>query len=200
MSTPIITFDVDGVLAGGGFIPEMDRRPEVYEDLPLLDLRAPDILNELTRKYSVYIVSSRRFENALDVTRRWLNKHGFHLSWLSGVLCVDGAKEKVKAIHLLGSRLHVDDSPEVLDSLDCWGVLFLGLDKQYWWAAAKEGKYSDRLITCYSWGDLSKCIPDLNRPPQPIAGTTYIIDDPSNKGYITISMDEALYRRVQAAI
>lgn len=164
-STPLITVDVDGVLAGGGYIPAWDRKPEIYESLSLLDPACPSIINELTRTYNVYVVSSRKFPNALDVTRRWLNEHGFYLSWLAGVVCAAGAPAKSAVIDLLRPRVHIDDSPELLRGLQCSKLLFLGNTKKYWWPDARAGATTDMDAVCYDWGEVPEVLETLCARP-----------------------------------
>lgn len=155
MSTPIISFDIDGVIAGGGYIPEMDRKPEVYEELLLLDPSIPEIINNLCRRYSVYIISARRFENALEVTRLWLHKKGFNLSWLCGVMCLPSWDSKIQTILSINPSIHIDDSPMMLKPLPVLcQVLFMGPYND--WPGIEE--YSQQVCTVYNWQEVQELL------------------------------------------
>jgi hypothetical protein len=129
VSKPIISFDLDGVLVGGRYIPEWDRTPEVYNSLPPADPTAADILWELESKFHTYYVSSRRFENALEVSMEWLLDHGFPCGY--GVIV--GQHNKPEMLRLLGVSVHFDDDPRVVMAYPSVGVLcaFPGCGWQY---------------------------------------------------------------------
>lgn len=131
MSTPILSLDCDGVLADGTYIPEWDRHPEVYRKLKLVDENVPAYLHMLCRKANVYVVSSRCFDNAVDVTRMWLQENGVYLSMLAGVICNIPSDLKPEFVQLLGARLHVDDNPTIVRGMGAMGLL-LALPNSQW--------------------------------------------------------------------
>lgn len=119
-----ITLDIDGVVAGGNYIPEWDRRVEVYSTLPLLDPMIPEYLDELCRRFHVYFVSGRCFPGALEITRMWLSKF-LPLYMPAGVVTGVHYFDKPRMTKLLKSVVHVDDDPRVINGL-AWskGVWF----------------------------------------------------------------------------
>jgi 5'(3')-deoxyribonucleotidase len=86
MNKPKISFDCDGVLAGGHYIPAWDRQPQVYARLPLLDYAVPNVLNKLMNSYNVYIVTGRKFDGALETTQEWLAENNVDVHHLAGVV------------------------------------------------------------------------------------------------------------------
>lgn len=117
-----ISFDMDGVLTGGSYIPEWDRRPYHYRDLPLLEECAPEIFNDLAKRYDVYIISARNFENSTRITKEWLESKGFE-GWM-GICTGISVPRKAKLVKHLGISLHIDDHPEVCRILGDHALLF----------------------------------------------------------------------------
>lgn len=152
----ILTCDVDGVIAGGEFIPEWERYPERYLSLPLLEEDIPHQIHKLAAKHSLYLLSSRKFPNALDYTRLWLNQSGFSLTDFCGVLVGLGAKEKVMVAQALHSNLHFDDDFRVASITPlCMGVL-IRHDQ-----AASHYPWSERAVATgwpylRNWNDITK--------------------------------------------
>lgn len=155
MTVPVISFDIDGVIAKGGYIPEWDRKPKVYEKLDLMDPRVPYIVNDLTRRFSVYIISARRFENALDTTRRWLVEKGFYLHWLCGVMCLRGWEEKEAVLRALQPAFHIDDAPRFVRCVP-GGVLYY--DGESDWPEARELAESGEVLVVNRWADIDEAI------------------------------------------
>ena len=114
----ILTIDIDGVLAGGEYIPEWERYPERYLTLPLIEEGLPSLIHKLARKHSLYLLSSRAFPNALDYTRLWLEKVGFASADFCGVVVGAGKTEKVVLTQLLQATIHIDDDYRVVDKLE----------------------------------------------------------------------------------
>jgi hypothetical protein len=127
---PIISFDLDGVLVGGNYIPEWDRKPEIYRSLPAANPNAYEVLWELANKFQIYYVSSRCFDSALQVSYEWLFDNGFPLG-PGGVIV--GQRNKPEMLRLLGVSVHFDDDPRVVLAYPSVGVLcaFPGCSWQY---------------------------------------------------------------------
>ncbi len=121
---PVLTFDCDGVLAGGHYIPAWDRYPETYAALPLQDAAAPRVLDKLAESYNIYFVSGRRFPGALDTTRRWMANNGIDLSHIAGVIVGQPRLLKAQMAEALGAALHFDDDPKVVEMMGVRGVRY----------------------------------------------------------------------------
>lgn len=149
----ILTFDIDGVVCGGEFIPEWERYPETYLNLPVLDPILPAYFHDLAKKYSLYLISSRKFPNALDITKLWLNKNDFCPTDFSGVIVGLQYEEKVKMVRLLQSILHVDDDFRVTGPLGLKGCLLLhdSIKVHYPWSSkAVEAGH----VVYHDWKDV----------------------------------------------
>ena len=105
----ILTIDIDGVLAGGEYIPEWERIPERYLSLPLLEPDLPNTIHKLARKHSLYLLSSRKFDHALDYTRLWLEQSGFAMTDFCGVMVGLNPQRKRIIFDLLHADYHIDD-------------------------------------------------------------------------------------------
>jgi 5'(3')-deoxyribonucleotidase len=174
MSTPIITFDCDGVIAGGGYIPREDRRPEVYAALPLLDKSAPDIINDLCQHYGIYIVSARDFEDALNVTKRWLNRNGVDLDWLAGVTCTS-IDSKIKILQALNPLYHFDDAPMILNVLSRSSRVLFSLHGSRWLGA---DEYAKQNRTVRSWQEIQNLLYSYCPNPPALAPKTGVAYGP----------------------
>lgn len=118
----IITIDIDGVLAGGEYIPEWERYPERYLSLPLLEKDLTTTIHKLARKHSLYLLSSRGFPNALDYTRMWLEENSFSMSDFCGVIVGLGKTKKVYLVDTLKADCHIDDDYRVVSELPNKGL------------------------------------------------------------------------------
>lgn len=156
----VVTFDIDGVIAGGRYIPEWERFPEVYMELPLLDPSAPEVIHEVAKKYSVYLISSRSYPQALSSTRLWLNKVGFYMPDFSGVLVGLTPHQKAAMASLLGSVMHLDDDWRVVWDMGEAGVLFDG-DSEWVYPPDKETIKLMRKI--HGWDAVMKTVDDHAR-------------------------------------
>jgi hypothetical protein len=114
MNKPIITFDMDGVIAR--YVPMTNPSAADYYACTLDDPRIPNVLWSLSTRASIYIVSARRAEGVLDVTWSWLGKHGISRPWIAGVICQIPSKQKATFVNMMGSTLHFDDHPVVIRS------------------------------------------------------------------------------------
>lgn len=154
---PIISFDIDGVVAGGNYIPEWDRRPEIYKELPILDERARDVIYNLSWKYNIYFVSSRKFPNALRTSVDWLYGRGFNpSSRCCGVICYGKTPlEKPLILSALGSRLHFDDHPGIVAGYSGRAALFINdreVDSQ--WPGTDYWVDSGKVPVVRGWGEV----------------------------------------------
>lgn len=141
---PIISFDIDGVLADGKMIDwhQQKDHPEIYSQLK--NLMPSKIWNELTLNYHIYLVSSRSFPSALEVTLSWLQQNQLTPAFARGVI-LNQAFHKAAMVRMLGSQLHIDDDPAVVKELGVYGVLF----RNPYWAASCE--YYDRFGGVTNW-------------------------------------------------
>jgi hypothetical protein len=118
----VISFDVDGVVASGGFIPVEERSAERYEKCTLLDLEIPRYINQLARTHDVYFISSRNHVNALDSTHEWLYEAGIYMDYIKGTICGIPAYNKPFLCRMLGVSAHFDDDPAAVTTSFGWLV------------------------------------------------------------------------------
>lgn len=128
--TKVISFDIDGVIAGGRYTPEWDRTPNHYLGLPLVDSRIPEILKRLAKDdWNIYLVSARRYEDALSSTRLWLERHRISVA---GVLVGVPRLLKGSVIEILHAEKHFDDDLSVVKMIHGGrGVLFYSPEWDY---------------------------------------------------------------------
>ena len=146
-----ISFDIDGVIAGGHYLQWWDRMPETYAALPVIE-GAIDGLTRLTDRYNVYLVSGRRFADALTITRIWLREKGLDLRDLCGVIVGIPRMLKPIVIESLGSQLHFDDDPKVTQMLGVRGVWFEGKEWPGWEELVQDS------LKVKTWQDVSVLI------------------------------------------
>lgn len=113
-SSPIVTIDIDGVLADTGYVPKTEQGayehyqnakpfPEAYEFLHWL----------YQRRFEVWFLSSRSFSGAQAITEAWVHHHfgnlnpWYHKKVLTGLH--DETTPKVIIANELHSVLHIDD-------------------------------------------------------------------------------------------
>lgn len=159
MSRLAISFDVDGVLAAGGYTPRWDRKPDYYLQCPLVDPVIPHYMFRLTQLYDVYIVSSRAFGDALQTTKDWLWKVGVNTNSLAGIITGVSYQNKATLVPLLGCEWHIDDDPRVCEALGAkHAILF---DSPQWDANAlsdfQPRAYNWKLL--YDWLVLNHSVP-----------------------------------------
>jgi hypothetical protein len=151
------------VIASGGYIPEIDRVPEVYRHLALLDPEAPALINSLATTYDIYFITARSFDDALLVTKRWLAKNGVDIAALAGIITNQHRHMKASLVKKLNSQLHFDDDPLVAVACCARGILFLGERRDRWFPEAEAIR---RIVpTVYSWQRVAKSI-DAQLGPQ----------------------------------
>lgn len=121
MSKPfVITCDIDGVIAGGGYIPPAKRTAEFYATLPLLDPDAPRIINKWGDKYTWCFITGRSFENCDIVTNTWLDEQGIN-SYDKLIPFIAQSYKGPVAAHLR-STLHIDDDWSAIDSCEARNI------------------------------------------------------------------------------
>lgn len=155
MSRKIISFDVDGVLAEGGFTPPEDRNNKVYCKKPVADPEVIPSLQWLSILYDIYCVSTRSHPDANLGLRAWLHFIlGLEMDTIAGCITgpSGGAKDntlmdKADVVRVLGAKIHIDDHPEHVTSMPGVGVL-MPSDMPSSQAAA------GKLPTVYDWAQL----------------------------------------------
>jgi hypothetical protein len=126
----IISFDCDGVLTSGGFVPPEERTNAKYAKINPQEDAIPS-LHWLSTLYDIYIISQRSHENSNLGLRAWLHwVLGLELDTIAGVITgpSGGASEgiymdKGRIVEALGCVAHFDDNPHHLANLSV-GVLF----------------------------------------------------------------------------
>lgn len=130
MARKIISFDCDGVITPGGFVPPELRTNKHYAFLKPQP-GAVEALDFLSNMYDIYIISQRSHENSNLGLRAWCHWIlGLELDKIAGVITGPsaGAKEgtymnKNLVVETLGCLVHFDDNPHHLVGMKC-GVLF----------------------------------------------------------------------------
>ena len=152
-----ITVDLDGVVVGGIYVSEWDRKPKIYASLPVIDGACNGIWH-LAVRHNVYWLTSRSFEQAGLTSIDWLKFNNFPLG--SGVITGVPSDCKKFVAKALGAAMHIDDNPAIVSSLigtGVVGVLFVGRDESGWWAGTREWIDSGRpYFNC--WDTMSKWI------------------------------------------
>jgi hypothetical protein len=152
----IVSLDIDGVLAGGEYIPEWDRtNGAAYAALPLIDPQIPEYIHAIAKRHSVYLISSRQFPGALDTTRLWLNKQRFCMTDFCGVIVGLNHTTKIEMVKLLRATLHFDDDYRVIEPLGTTGLLCKFTKTTYPWSQKfidEDGWY------CHDWNNLTRTL------------------------------------------
>jgi hypothetical protein len=151
-----ISFDLDGVVADGHYVPVEERTNAVYFRKPPVRADVAAMLRNLAIYYDIFFISARSHINANIGARAWLKYIlGLDLETVAGVitgsLTWDGVDptspySKIPAIQSCGSRIHIDDDPNIIAQLPYVGLLMPSNDG---WAksAAAAGQYP----TCRTW-------------------------------------------------
>jgi hypothetical protein len=115
---PLVTFDLDGVLVGGEYIPiGLREQASLYAQLPPLTTRGLKILKRLIeeRRTRVGIVTARGFEDAAAVSYEWLDRHGVPAYKLEFIRThTNGTGGKGDVLMEIGPDVHFDDRWEVV--------------------------------------------------------------------------------------
>ena len=131
-----ISFDCDGVIAAGGYMPVEDRTNRNYAKKPPLNEEVLPSLHWLSTMYDIYVISTRGHENANLGLRGWLHwKLGLELDTIAGVITYphvagenltnnpDAPMDKAQIVQDLGIVVHFDDDPRHILALPGIGVL-----------------------------------------------------------------------------
>lgn len=112
-----IVLDIDGVIAGGGYILPEDRTIAKYYSLSLReDVDTRTALNQLILYNNVYIASSRRVgdRNMVVQARNWLEDQEINVEWICGIACGLTWEEKITFANTLHADVIVDDDVRVV--------------------------------------------------------------------------------------
>lgn len=140
MARKIISFDCDGVITPGAWVPPELRTNKYYASLEPSEDAVPS-LHWLSTLYDIYIISTRSNIDSNLGLRAWLHwVLGLELDTIAGVITGpsggaregrDGTREtgaihmnKAKIVSALECRIHFDDRADVVQSLPGVGVLF----------------------------------------------------------------------------
>lgn len=152
MIRPVISFDCDGVIAEGSYVPIQDRTNKLYFQKKPIDPQIAGYIQFLSIIYDIYIISYRHHEAANLGLRAWLAVVlGMNLDSIAGVITYPGdpnydadPRWKGQVIQVIGSQVHFDDDPKVIEATPV-GILVPGAG----WpeSQAAIGRYP----TCQDW-------------------------------------------------
>lgn len=160
---PVITLDIDGVIAGGEYDPKWGDNPNhFYFNLPIMDEWTRSGLKELNERYDVYYITSRAFPDATLVTYNWFNALKLPLG--RGIITGVASKDKAYVSDALNSEIHVDDNPLVISTVQDNGnvvpVIFVGRSNEgSWWPDTE--KCLETNLSARNWEDLIELITPL---------------------------------------
>jgi len=130
-----ISFDVDGVIAEGGWVPVEDRNNKFYIKKKPLNEEVIPTLQWLSIFYDIYIISTRAHPEANLGLRAWLHFClGLEMDTLAGVIThpwsqkqveedKNGRMDKATVVDVLGIVVHFDDDPSHVESMGSRGIL-----------------------------------------------------------------------------
>lgn len=130
-----ISFDVDGVIAEGGWVPRENRTNAFYSRKKVLNAEVIPSIIHLSMMYDIYIISTRGHEMANLGLRAWLTLGlGLHMDTIAGVITYPGTREDIErdpddpmdkglVVRALGIAVHFDDSPTHVEACGDRGVL-----------------------------------------------------------------------------
>lgn len=157
MRTPFvrkpISFDLDGVIAEGGYTPPENRTNEFYTKKGFADPEVLPSLQWLSILYDIYILSARSHNEANLGIRAWLHfALGLELDTIAGIVSDDGrgaraedhVMNKAGIADALGIVVHFDDHPDHVRSMPGRGVLVVSNMPSSQEAAGK-------VPTVYNW-------------------------------------------------
>ena len=132
MARKIISFDCDGVITPGGFVPIEMRTNREYAKISPQEDAIPS-LHWLSTMYDIYLVSQRSHIDSNLGLRGWLHwVLGLELDTIAGVITgpSGGGREgtlmdKVKIVEALECVAHFDDNPHHLVNMPV-GILVPG--------------------------------------------------------------------------
>tara|TARA_R100001230_G_C5654333_1_gene159204 strand:- start:600 stop:1085 length:486 start_codon:yes stop_codon:yes gene_type:complete len=79
-------------------------REEIMKDEPLPN--AVETLKEFSKEWDIHILSARGFDDSFNITKDWLDKHGFPYTTIG---IVREAKDKISILRSVEVDLFIDD-------------------------------------------------------------------------------------------
>lgn len=158
---PLITFDMDGVLAGGPIVSKEEQdNPQVYRMMPIMCRCGIQLLKRLLEEERCYvgIVTARHFDGAETITREWLQNVGVPHLKLAFVLTHIPTARKAQTIKELDVLIHFDDRMEVARALGpqgCVEVAECAWNAEEMWDVIQHVLYEKRLIKDYQTSFIS---------------------------------------------
>lgn len=127
-----ISFDLDGVIAEGGWVPVEERSNKTYYKKGVVSPEVIPTLDLLSILYDIYLISSRGHKDANLGSRAWVHfALGLELDTIAGVITHSGTDDtiapfdKASIVQALGIELHIDDDPRHVEACGNRGVLFV---------------------------------------------------------------------------
>ena len=130
-----ISFDVDGVIAEGGWVPVENRTNKFYIKKNPLNAEVVPTLQWLSMYYDIFLISTRAHTEANLGLRAWVHFClGLELDTIAGVIThpwsqkqvqenVNGRMDKSSVVDVLGVVVHFDDDPIHVESCGTRGIL-----------------------------------------------------------------------------
>lgn len=130
-----ISFDVDGVIAEGGWVPVENRTNKFYIKKKPLNLEVVPSLQYLSIFYDIFVISTRAHPEANLGLRAWLHFClGLEMDTIAGVIThpwtaqqteenPNGRMDKSLIVDALGCCVHFDDDPGHVEACGSRGVL-----------------------------------------------------------------------------
>lgn len=161
---PIVTLDIDGVLANTGYVPKGSQSTwTAYANAKPFPL-AYELLHWFQQNlFEVWFLSARSFPGAQALTESWVHQHfgnlnsWYHKKVLTGLH--DESVPKYAIANELGSKLHVDDDWRVCLETE---VRKLNVPDLYSaaWHVDKLRPFTGTFLLLDNWKDKTK-IPDI---------------------------------------
>tara|TARA_R100000231_G_C5326537_1_gene165010 strand:- start:489 stop:974 length:486 start_codon:yes stop_codon:yes gene_type:complete len=89
---------------GGSISSNAFTREEIMKDEPLPN--AVETLKEFSKEWDIHILSARGFDDSFNITKDWLDKHGFPYTTIG---IVREAKDKISILRSVEVDLFIDD-------------------------------------------------------------------------------------------
>jgi len=130
-----LSFDVDGVIAEGGWVPIENRTNKFYIKKNPLNAEVVPSLQWLSMFYDIFLISTRAHAEANLGLRAWVHFClGLEMDTIAGVIThpwsqaevekdKNGSMDKARIVHDLGIVVHFDDDPRHVEALGDRGVL-----------------------------------------------------------------------------
>lgn len=190
---PVISFDLDGVIAEGGYMPYEERTEEAYQAKKFIDRKIDLYLNYLADFYDIYIISFRHHEGANLGARQWFMDEHVGMDTLAGVITHPASPEVRDGNHLwkgetarvVGSQFHLDDDPRVVKSCEV-GVLFDPTPNELRATFPQDFKGIEAFPSCHTWEEVVRF---LTTPGARLSGINRSIDSPAPPSTIPFDLE-----------